>query len=70
MEELPMRHVPNPCAKDCPNSSSTCHKECAKYAAFVACRRKLYAQRERNHDVAGVAKARFVRISKYYNTNR
>ena len=25
----------NPCAKDCPNRSATCHAECEKYAVFA-----------------------------------
>lgn len=37
----------NPCVKDCPNRSATCHAECEKYAAFAKDREAEL--RELNH---------------------
>ena len=32
---------PNPCKKDCPRRSSTCHAECQEYALFRADRDEM-----------------------------
>ena len=33
---------PNPCKKDCPDRSATCHSECAKYREFHAWNLRYY----------------------------
>lgn len=50
----------NPCRKDCPNRSPTCHGECDAYAEYFELRR---AERKAEHDDAGVE---FVRKGSYY----
>lgn len=39
----------NPCVKDCPDRSATCHAECEKYAAFAAwCEEEREKRAKRN----------------------
>jgi hypothetical protein len=37
--------VRNPCKKDCPGRSATCHAECDAYLEFHNWNRKQYAER-------------------------
>ncbi len=37
--------VKNPCVKECPDRSPTCHGECEKYMAYAAWREELRNER-------------------------
>jgi hypothetical protein len=51
----------NPCSKDCPKRSPTCHCECPNYLAFFAERQRENQERQRlnaiNYDNAFVDRA-------------
>lgn len=36
-----MNEVPNPCRKDCPDRTPTCHGTCDRYAQFAAWREEV-----------------------------
>lgn len=41
----------NPCVKDCPNRSATCHAECERYAAFAKEREAVLAQKNKQQSI-------------------
>ncbi len=43
--------VPNPCTKDCPKRSPTCHGECEEYLAFFEERQRINQERHRMNAV-------------------
>lgn len=51
----------NPCTKDCPKRSPTCHSECEEYLAFFEERQRINKEMYRinaiNHDNAFVDRA-------------
>jgi hypothetical protein len=42
-----------PCKRDCPGRSPTCHAECEKYAAFTQQQAESYKKRLLDSDVKG-----------------
>lgn len=43
----------NPCAKECPDRSPTCHSECEKYTAFAEERAEKRATMMKENEVVG-----------------
>lgn len=43
-----MQPVANPCAKDCPDRSPTCHSGCEKYANYAAWRESVRREKHLN----------------------
>ena len=44
-----------PCAPDCPRRSATCHGSCPDYAAYVAWRKEVRENRQRDVNAASTA---------------
>ena len=40
-----------PCARDCPRRSSTCHATCESYQRFAEARKEVYAKRRQEADL-------------------
>lgn len=41
-----------PCDRNCPGRSPTCHAQCDKYQAYSAQQQEQYKQRKFEHDLA------------------
>lgn len=63
-----MQPVKNPCAKDCPDRSPTCHGECERYAAFAAHCERMRQARHQENIVAGAVFDAVQRCRKYAAT--
>lgn len=60
--------VENPCARDCPDRTATCHAECEKYARFFAWReeqRKKRAEEKTLEEAATHGMRRAMAIKRY-----
>lgn len=55
----------NPCAKDCPERSPTCHGSCKRYADFAAYREQVRMNRYRENQVIGAIFDAVHRCRKY-----
>lgn len=43
-----------PCRRDCPDRSPTCHAECEAYREFAARRAEIYRQRRIEYDAKSI----------------
>ena len=55
----------NPCAKDCPDRSPTCHGSCERYAAFAAYREQIRQNRYSENQIISAVFEAVHRCSKH-----
>ncbi len=72
-----MQHQKQPCAKDCPDRTATCHAECKKYLEWLEIHKqeraehdKLQNQKNIYNDYARQRNKRLHRIRRYKGDGR
>lgn len=64
----------NPCAKDCPDRTATCHAECGKYAEFAARCEKERKRRQMEGSLKsmgpGLKRALQIRAARFRNRGK